>query len=113
MWHWLYSALLNTVGDLSLEELMAKYGYVSQEQGEDTCDSSDEDSECSLRVGSGFCCVCVRMCVRGLIPVYLQTHNKYRINNNIIIIIIIITNTTVRIVIEGTSIAVGDPHTDT
>ena len=107
MWHWLYLALFNTVGDLSLEELMAKYGYVSQEQGEDTCDSSDEDSECSLRVGSGFCCVCVR----GLIPVYLQTHNKYRINNNIIIIII--TNTTVRVVIEGTSIAVGDPHTDT
>ena len=112
MWQWLYSALLNTVGDLSLEELMAKYGYVSQEQGEDTCDSSDEDSECSLRVSSGLCCVCVCMRVYGLTPVYLQTHNKYRINNYIIIIIII-TNTTVRIVIEGTSIAVGDPHTDT
>lgn len=91
---------------------MAKYGYVSQEQGEDTCDSSDEDSECSLRVGSGFCCVCVRMCVCRLTPVYLQTHNKYRINNSIIIIIII-TNTTVRIVIEGTSIVAWDPHTDT
>ena len=58
-------------------------------------------------------CVCARMCVCRLTPVYLQTHNKYRINNSIIIIIIIITNTTVRIVIEGTSIAVGDPHTDT
>ena len=67
-------------------------------------------------VASAVCvcaCVCARMCVRGLIPLYLQTHNKYRINNNIIIMIIIITNTTVRIVIEGTSIAVGDPHTDT
>ena len=53
------------------------------------------------------------VCVRGLTPVYLQTHNKYRINNYVIIIIIIITKTTVRIVIEGTSIAVGDPHTDT
>ena len=63
VWHWLYSALLNTAGDLSLEELMAKYGYVSQEQREDTCDSSDEDSECSLRVGSAFCCDCV--CVQA------------------------------------------------
>ena len=62
VWHWLYSALLNTVGDLSLEELMAKYGYVSQEQGEDTCDSSDEDGECSLHVGSGLCCVCACVC---------------------------------------------------
>ena len=81
MWHWLYSALLNTAGDLSLEELMAKYGYVSQEQGEDTCDSSDEDSEFSLRVGSGFCCDCVCVCACGLIPLHLQTHNKYGINN--------------------------------
>ena len=37
---------LVTAGDLSLEELMAKYGYVSQEV-EDSSDSSDGDSECS------------------------------------------------------------------
>ena len=60
---------LPLAGDLSLEELMAKYGYVSQEVEEDASDSSDGDSECcSSMLDSDLYCVrevcCVCACVR-------------------------------------------------
>lgn len=38
---------LSLAGDLSLEELMAKYGYVSQGMEEDSTESSDGGSEWS------------------------------------------------------------------
>ena len=58
-----YALLLTLTGDLSMEELMAKYGYVSQEVNEDVSDPSDEESGCSLCALAVTCTVCVCVCV--------------------------------------------------